>query len=420
MSSTVWVIFAILVCADLAFALVRASLIKARLPVLVTLQDKTPGAIERTLALMERPTLRTTLRSASVMVHFLLGGTFLLVFERLTNRAADPLLALGITLLLAIVVLMLEFWIESFVSQDAEKWAVQITPLAIVVDFISRPLGWIFRILQFSSPDMQRTLGSVTEDELKSWAESEQVESTLEKGERKMIYSIFHFSDTLCREIMVPRIDVFALEVGTPLDEAIRLVNQSGHSRVPVYEEVIDNVIGMLYAKDLLSVKLDCEASTDIRSIMRPAYFVPEAKKVDELLREIQANGIHIAVVIDEYGGMAGLVTLEDIVEEIVGEIRDEYDQAEELPFTKLSEDEYLLQARIDLDDLNELLGTEVSKDTAETLGGLIYSELGHIPEEGEQVILEDWVFSVQQVSGRRIRLVRAARLSVDQTENRK
>lgn len=418
MSSTVWIIFVVLVCTDLAFALVRASLIKARLPALVTLQDKTPGAIERTVALMERPNLRTTLRSASVTVHFLLGGTFLLVFERLTNRAADPLLALGVTLLLAIVVLVLEIWIENLVSRDAEKWAVQITSLAMLIDFTFRPLGWVFRALQLSSPDTQRTLGSVTEDELKSWAESEQVESTLEKGERKMIYSIFHFSDTLCREIMVPRIDVFALEVDTPLDEAIQLVNQSGHSRVPVYEEVIDNVIGMLYAKDLLPVKLDCEASVDIRSIMRPAYFVPEAKKVDELLREIQANGIHIAVVIDEYGGMAGLVTLEDIVEEIVGEIRDEYDQAEELLFTKLSEDEYLLRARIDLDDLNELLGTDLSKDTAETLGGLIYGELGHIPEEGEQVVIEDWVFSVQQVSGRRIRLVRAVRLSVDQTEN--
>jgi putative hemolysin len=164
----------------------------------------------------------------------------------------------------------------------------------------------------------------------------------------------------------------------------------------------------IFYAKDLLKVGLGSEKDAQIRSYLRQAYFVPEAKKVDELLREMQANGVHIAVVIDEYGGMAGLVTLEDIVEEIVGEIRDEYDQSEELPFQQVGHDEYLFQGRIDLDALNEILNTHFTRETAETLGGLIYSELGHVPTEGEHVEFESWLFSVEQVSGRRIRLVRA------------
>ena len=157
----------------------------------------------------------------------------------------------------------------------------------------------------------------------------------MEPDERKMIYSIFQFGDTLCREIMVPRIEVLALDVNTPLNTAINQLVESGHSRAPVYEDVIDNVVGLLYAKDLLKMHTGPTDKQTIRKFLRPAYFVPESKKVDELLAEMQAKGIHLAVVVDEYGGMAGLVTLEDIVEEIVGEIRDEYDQSEELLVAK-------------------------------------------------------------------------------------
>ena len=181
----------------------------------------------------------------------------------------------------------------------------------------------------------QRTLQSITDDEIKSWVQDTQGESSLEDGEREMIYSILNFSDTLCREIMVPRIDVSSLEVNTSIPDAIQLVLNSGHSRLPVYEESIDHIVGLLYAKDLLRIHQENEEQTYIRDLLRPAYFVPEAKKVDELLKEMQARGVHLSIVVDEYGGMAGLVTLEDIVEEIVGEIRDEYDEGEELEVQK-------------------------------------------------------------------------------------
>jgi CBS domain containing-hemolysin-like protein len=209
---------------------------------------------------------------------------------------------------------------------------------------------------------------------------------------------------------MVPRIDILALDADVVLDEAILALNQSGHSRVPVYEGSVDNVIGLLYAKDLLRARLEGQKIGSLRSLLRPAYFVPEAKKVDELLREMQSRSVHMALVVDEYGGIAGLVTLEDIVEEIVGEIRDEYDQSEEMLFEKVTDDEYIFHGRIDLDEFNSVMGSNLPKDMADTLGGYIYSQVGRVPVGGEQIDVGSLQLTVEQVSGRRIRRVRAVR----------
>jgi CBS domain containing-hemolysin-like protein len=209
---------------------------------------------------------------------------------------------------------------------------------------------------------------------------------------------------------MVPRIDVLALDVNTSIQEAINQLVQSGHSRVPVYEDSIDNVIGLLYAKDLLKMTLDQEQSQDLRILMRPAYFVPESKKVDELLAEMQAQGVHLVVVVDEYGGMAGVVTLEDIVEEIVGEIRDEYDQGEELAIEKVSEDEYLFKGQVALDDVNEVLNTNLTAELSDSLGGFIFSQLGRVPLQGDTLEMDGWNFTVEEIHGQRIGKIRAQR----------
>ena len=191
------------------------------------------------------------------------------------------------------------------------------------------------------------------------------------------------------------------------------MVLESGHSRLPVYEETIDNIIGLLYAKDLLEwqVNGNNNIEREIRTLLKPAYFIPEAKRVDKLLREMQARGVHLSVVVDEYGGMAGLVTLEDIVEEIVGEIRDEYDQLEEDPYEQVSADEYVFQGRIDIEDINDLIGTHLTREISDTLAGFIIGEIGVVPEGGESVEVEDWVLTVEQVAGRSIRSVRAKRI---------
>src|SRR3972149_1871914 len=204
-----------------------------------------------------------------------------------------------------------------------------------------------------------------------------------------MIYSIFDIGETLVREIMIPRMDVLALDMGTPVPEAVNAVISVGHSRIPVYRGSIDNVVGLLYAKDLLRVWQSGGQTTPLRGPLRPAYFVPETKKVDDLLAELQQQRIHMAIVVDEYGGTAGLVTLEDIVEEIVGEIRDEYDVNEESLFERVDENENLVDARIDLDEVNELLSLRLPSGDSDSLGGFIYGQLGHVPAPSEKIPTE-------------------------------
>jgi CBS domain containing-hemolysin-like protein len=212
----------------------------------------------------------------------------------------------------------------------------------------------------------------------------------------------------MTREIMVPRIDILALDVRTSLPDAIQAFLTSGHSRLPIYELSIDNVIGLLYAKDLLKTSSRKEAQVSLRELLRPAYFVPETKKVDELLAEMQSQRIHMGIVVDEYGGVAGLVTLEDIVEEIVGEIRDEYDTtSEEVLYQQVGQDEYTFQGRIDLDDFNEVMGSHLSKDESDTLAGYLYDQMGRVPLGGESIIVAGLTFTIEQVTGRRIRRVR-------------
>jgi putative hemolysin len=223
----------------------------------------------------------------------------------------------------------------------------------------------------------------------------------------------------LVREIMVPRIDILTLDVNTPLLEAVDAFLMSGHSRVPVHEDTVDNTLGLLYAKDLLRVWREGKPQVSLREMLRPAFFVPEAKKVDELLTEMQSQRFHMAVVIDEYGGIAGLVTLEDIVEEILGEIQDEYDQAEEAPYHVSQEGDYLFLGRIDLDDFNDIMGCQLPTDEADTLGGYIYSRLGHVPSIGEKVQNDNLLLTVEQVSARRIRKVRAALVPLSEFEEK-
>lgn len=395
---------------DLLFVAVRSSFVHVRVPHLVGLREIKITAVERTLRLLERPFLPATLRIGVVLMHFAVAVTAWMLFHSYGILADRPFLLLLVLLLLALALLVIEFSLEGIVLRKPENWALNLTPVCEIVDTLFRPVSWLLMTVIGSPASMQRNMGSVTEDELKIWVQEGQPEGTLEKGERKMIYSIFHFSDTLCREIMVPRIDVFALDADTSFQEALQAVILSGHSRLPIYEGSIDNVIGLLYAKDLLKLNVEGARPQSIRQLLRPVFFVPEAKKVDELLREMQERGVHMVIVVDEYGGIAGLVTLEDIVEEIVGEIRDEYDQSEENLYQQVGPDEYLFLGRIDLDDFNEVVGTHLTKEVADTLGGFIYGQIGRVPVGGEHVRVEHWELTVEQVIGRRIRLVRVRR----------
>jgi CBS domain containing-hemolysin-like protein len=412
---TLWITFFVILFFDSLVVLLRAALVHTRLPQLLSLAAQADDHhLDPLLDLLKKPAFRLGLRLLIAMQHFMLGAC---VWLLLTYYLPLALLWLGLlaAVLTALLVLLLEVSLEGAVRREPETWFYNTRGLIRALEVLLRPFSALLLALQ-GSPLADGNPPGMTEDELKNWVEAGQSAGGLEKGERQMIYSIFHFGDTLCREIMVPRIDLLALEAGTTVPEAVKALTVSGHSRVPVYEETIDNVIGLLYAKDLLRASLDSEEPENIRPFLRPAYFVPEAKKVDELLREMQSHSIHLAIVVDEYGGMAGLVTLEDIVEEIVGEIRDEYDQGEDYLYQQISEDEFLLSGRIDLYDVNELLGTHLDTDLADTLGGYIYGVIGRVPSGGEAVEVENWSLTIEIVSGRRIRKVRACRLTPTQT----
>ncbi|MCS6844721.1 MAG: hemolysin family protein [Caldilineales bacterium] len=231
----------------------------------------------------------------------------------------------------------------------------------------------------------------------------------IEEKEKEMIASIFELGETVAREVMVPRIDVVAIEETSSLQEALDLIIEAGHSRIPVYRETIDNVQGVLYAKDLLRPYREGRFDVPITELMRSAYFVPESKRVNELLRELQQLKVHMAIVVDEYGGTAGVVTIEDLLEEIVGDIQDEYDRESPMVLHK-GENEYVFDARIDLDEVSQLVGVELPTEETDTLGGFVFSQLGRVPTAGSRVEFGPLTLEVVSVSGRRIQQVRVTR----------
>lgn len=226
-------------------------------------------------------------------------------------------------------------------------------------------------------------------------------EVALEGDEREMIHGVVELGETTVKEIMIPRVDIIGVEVGTPLREVIKLINKTGHSRIPLYEESLDDIKGILYAKDLLSCAID-ELDIDLVKIVRRPYFIPENKKVDDLLRELRKKHLHISIVVDEYGGTSGLVTMEDIIEEIVGEIEDEYDQ-EPPPVSKLSPGQFLVDGALSLSDLNREIGIELPEKEFETVGGLIYDLVGSLPEKGKKLSYHGATFIVEEIEGQRI-----------------
>ena len=235
-------------------------------------------------------------------------------------------------------------------------------------------------------------------------------EGVLEEEEGEMIRSIFEFGDTVAREIMVPRIDLQAAGVNMTLGQVVDQAIEAGHSRIPIYEGSVDKIVGVFYVKDSLRFLREARRDVDIREIMRPAYFVPETKKVDELLREMQQRRVHVAVVVDEYGGTAGLVTIEDILEEIVGEIQDEFD-AEEVMLQHISDTETVVDAIMTLDDVNDVLSLQLEEEGVDTLGGYVYARLGRVPEEGDVVEDPAARLVVEEVEGNRITKVRIHKL---------
>ena len=363
--------------------------------------------IDGLLALQEQQAkLRAALQLSQSILRLILAGWVILYFFP-TNGTE---LKIGIIILTygisALVIWLFEFAVERVILQAPEIWAVRLSPLAKALTIILSPILALPLRLSHAE-ETAKELNTITEDELKTMIDEVQRSGEIEQDEREMIQSVFRFDETLAREIMVPRVDILALDIKTPLEEAADTVIESGFSRVPVFEEHTDNLLGLLYAKDMLKVFREGSKIKSLRSMLRPIFFIPETKLVDELLKELQIRRTHMAIVVDEYGGIAGLVTIEDIVEEIFGEIEDEYDEEEDAHFQQVGDGEYILHGRFNLDETNELLGTEFEAEDADTIGGLVYTRLGRVPYKGEIIKEGDWQFTIAKLDGRRIRQIR-------------
>lgn len=273
--------------------------------------------------------------------------------------------------------------------QHAERISLLVIKPLKFLSFIFSPL---IKGLMFMSRFTVKMFGGeidkegpfITEEEIRDLISVGEEEGILEEEAEEMLHSIFEFKDTKVSEVMIPRVDMVTLEANTSLNDFLDLVREKKHSRMPVYEDQIDNVVGIFYVKDLLNFWGE-NKGIKAKDLMRHPYFVPETKKVSELLQEFQKKKVHMAIVVDEYGGVAGLVTLEDLLEEIVGEIRDEYDK-EEVLFKKLSDGSILIDAKMDIEEANEQLKIGIPEDGFETIGGFILDLLGKVPAQGEKI----------------------------------
>ncbi len=243
--------------------------------------------------------------------------------------------------------------------------------------------------------------------QLRAIAKAESEGGAIGSDEQEMINGIFEMRDTIAREVMVPRIDMVCAEATTTVDEAMKVISEGGHSRIPVYDKTVDNIIGVLHARDLMDVIAGGGVNSPIRGILRDAYFIPESMKVDSLLKELRRRKTHMAIVVDEFGGVVGLVTLEDVLEEIVGEIYDEYEEEEKL-VQVVGKDEVLVDGKTHIEELNEILGTDFTKEEDyDTIAGYLYNLLGKVPSQGDEFEADGLRFVVDRVAGQRIERVR-------------
>jgi CBS domain containing-hemolysin-like protein len=392
-----WAFSGVMAMSETAFT--RVSRIR-----LLALEEEGDKRARRVLRLLEHPEI--TLNSILLLVLGcqLIGATILGTVLEPSLGAAG--VAVGIVLEIFVVFTLFEVVPKTFALQHSERAALFLSPLLV---FVTR--FWPLRVLtrgfiglaNIVLPGKGLRHGPfVTEEEILTMADVAAQEAAIETEERELIHSIFEFGDTVVREVMLPRTDVVAIEAEATVDEAIENAISAGKSRLPAYEDSIDDVVGLVFLKDLVARSSAGGGSEPVRQSLRPAQFVPESKRVAELLREMQTEKFHMAIVVDEYGGTAGLVTMEDLLEEIVGEITDEYD-VDEPTVERLPNGSWRVPGRTPIDEVNELLEVDLPREEWDTVGGLVFNTLGHVPLEGECVIVDGLEFCAERVQGRRI-----------------
>jgi CBS domain containing-hemolysin-like protein len=326
-----------------------------------------------------------------------------IIAERLYGQLGITLISVGFTLVYFLVV---EAMSKTLGILRTDRVALALSPVVWgLARVLSLPVRGLIGLSNVLLPGKGLKEGPfVSEEDIRSMADVGHEEGVIEEEEKELIHSIFEFGDTLTREVMVPRPDMIVVEVNYTIQAAMDVAIKHGFSRIPVYENDPDNIIGVVYAKDLFkALRQNGDEARDLKSIVRDAYFVPEAMRVSDLLREMQKRKVHMAIVADEYGDVAGLVTMEDILEEIVGEIADEYD-IEESRILPVGNNGWRVQAKMPIWEFNELIeGKLPEKEEWQTIGGLVASALGKIPEAGDEVNYAGYSFRVERVHRRRI-----------------
>ncbi len=408
-----WVLVVVLVLLGTVLAIAEASLTRmSRVRALALVEEKRRNAV--TLERIEADPPRF-LNAIYLSVMFTQNGSAILVAilaERTFGGWGITIVSVVFTLLYFVVV---EAMAKTFGVLHSDRAALAVAPL---VWFLGRalavPTRGLIGLANVLLPGKGLKEGPfVSEADLRAMAEAGHEEGSIEREEKELIHSIFEFGDTIVREVMVPRPDIVAIEAERTLRDVQALVLEHGYSRIPVYREDLDDVAGFVFAKDVLKALHQGKHDMPLAEIVREAHFVPESKKVADLLREMQQEKFHIALVTDEYGSVSGLVTLEDLLEELVGEITDEYDR-EETDVEEVAEGVFRVDGKVAIDAVNELLDVELPDEEWDTVGGLVLGLLGSIPEQGQQVGFQDLLFTAEQVRGRRIAKVLITRREPD------
>ena len=371
----------------------------------------------------ERVLRNLSVGSSAVIV----AGTLAFAFAVLDGRALQPLAGVGIAVVAALTVTILRQTTRAVVMLEPERWGVLLARPIAFLQFFFTPLAWLAHL---PADLILRLIGrSPNEDsdpsaELSALLELETDDAALSE-ERRMMRGVLDMAEQTVRELMAPRTDLTAVSVDASVGDVMRVITNSGFSRIPLYEESLDRIVGVIYAKDLLAFLQTGDVRPTLRDIARPPYFVPETKRANELLADMRRDQVHMAIAVDEYGGTAGVVTVEDLLEEIVGEISDEYD-VDEVDVQQISPDEAIVDARLTIDELNDVFDTEIASEDFDTVGGLVVTLLGRLAVPGDEVTTTDEedrapdeVLSLRVLSilGRRIKKVRVTRIRASDDE---
>ena len=367
------------------------------------------GVVGRLIAsMLQRPTtLIITFLVGKAMVTVALAVTATSLALMLYGEGGEYLAIVGATIILLICEVTPKNiglrYPETIVRLVA--WPIQIVAYALA------PVRWSLRKLvdAVMGEHVERPIALSTTDELKTLVDLSEDEGIIDQEERNLIQRVFEFGGHRVSQIMTPRTDIFALEVSEPLATALPKIRDNRFSRIPVYEGSTDQIIGILFAKDLLPYSRHPEPEVKVRDLLHPVFFVPESKRIDDLLREFQRNKVHMAIVVDEYGGVSGLATMEDALEELVGEIVDEFD-IEEILCRQIDPQTYVVSAKLSLGEFNEQLGVSIPREDADTVGGHVFHLFGMLPKRGESVSAHGLTFTIEHVKGTRILEIRVRR----------